>query len=242
MSRGVPPEAFPPMRRVCPDCGQSKLWKDFFPARRWEDGTVRSVRPYCRPCSKRRASEWRERNKERDNERRREAYKRRMADEETREQQRERWREEQRKLRLRREYRERDNARSRDYYRRHLQDDPEWHEYNRKRVRAYKRHRRAELRKERGGRLPIEPFRVWLRDFMDAERQETRNETESPDDVAYARIAQVLGISEHAAKRAYRRWMRESNHILIDHADALLTNLDTPARLYELWPELEVAA
>lgn len=52
--------ADPALRRtkVCARCGETKRWSEFPPRTRWEDGTVRTVFSYCRPCQVKVCRKW----------------------------------------------------------------------------------------------------------------------------------------------------------------------------------------
>lgn len=100
-----------------------------------------------------------------------------------------------------------------------------------KEPRKLRAHGRLNHSSKRG--IPIGPFREWLRSFIDQERQEDGFST------AVDQIAAALGKSRDTADRQVYRWLNESEVVPLDYADAVLTRLDSPARLYELWPELE---
>lgn len=89
-------------------------------------------------------------------------------------------------------------------------------------------------------RLPIEPFREWLDAFIAEERvvKATDRNNESEMSVVYERLALALGSDTANVKRLVHRWRNESQWIPLDYADAVLTRLDSAARLAELWPEL----
>lgn len=39
-------------KKVCAKCGVEKPWSDFYPKKKWEDGTTRTVGAYCKPCKR----------------------------------------------------------------------------------------------------------------------------------------------------------------------------------------------
>lgn len=249
-----------PAEKRCPRCEETKPCKTGFYG--WTDKRTGNWRwhTYCRECvlekTRERASspEYREKRRERD--------RKRWQDPEYRERQNARMREYDRWRRSwDAEYLETRRANSRDWKRRNEARARAYSEEYRERIRRDDelRRRRNQQRRERyaiqrdregGGRrlgkprgdrrdefLPIEPFREWLRWYLDQER-EPDAEPGKELSVAYRRIAWATGVSETAASRAVYRWLNESEHIPLGLADAVLTKLDSPARLYELWPEL----
>lgn len=154
-----------------------------------------------------------------------------------------------------RRWKERNKDRQREYNRQKriaIQSDPVRHaEELRKERERYairqdrrgvkRRVGRSELDRRRSTGLPIGPFREWLLEFREMNR-----DPDAAADKQYAgisaQIALVLGVAEAAADRAMYRWLHENQVIPLDVADAVLTHLDSPARLYELWPELAEGA
>lgn len=238
--------------KVCARCKQEKPWDEYHPRERTESGHVLRIQPYCKPCATIVRREWSQKNRERLRVVEREGRKaRKMLRPEsakaTLERQR-RWRQRRREDP---EYRERERRRQREYRARKWREDPEYRarELARKRdayARKHGRRKRSHLDRPskpstRYHMLPIEPFREWLRDYIEQNRQVTTTNrvTESGIESVYDSVAYALGHENRgAAHRAVYRWLSESQMIPLDIADALVTRLDSPARLYELWPEL----
>lgn len=239
--------------KKCARCKETKPWSEFHARLKAETGHVLKVQPYCKPCATAVRREWAARNRDHQRELQRDAY---AARKRLRPDALEAKREYQREWKRRRaqdpEWVERQRERQREYKRRRYKD-PEYRgrELARKRD-AYRRKQGGLMRRGKddrvvaldnfGQRLPIEPFRAWLTDYFDRERRDTPTERNNDSAVGhvYEQIALAIGGGREAAHRAVYRWLSESNHIPLGHADAVLTRLDSPARLYELWPELEV--
>lgn len=242
-----------PEEKRCPVCKTTKPASEFY-LKRTKAGTL-TLRSLCRACQMKKQREYRAKvradkeryeafmQKQREYHRMWREYNRDHLKEYTRE-----------RARLDRQNPERaeamrENAR-RSYWR--IRQDPE-------RYREYRQRRREEyaIRRDRAGKsprtprakrlnhsahtgLPIGPFLVWLDEFFEREREDTRTDrnTDSGYVSAYEQLATVLGRDMDAVHRAVHRWRKESKVIPLDYADAILTALDSPARLYELWPEL----
>lgn len=214
-------------------------------------------RAYCKACGVASRQEWARNNKDRMAEWRKEnaeAHKALGLREQRLAKERERYRS------MTPEQRDARRRYQREWVRKRRWSDPEWRAFlldrNRERERRiaeaqgreYKpRHARRvfyvepkELNHSVHTGLPIEPFREWLEDFFEREKVETR--TDAPSDsenvAAYRQLASALGRSEASIHRAVQRWREESQVIPLDYADKILTTLDSPARLYELWPHL----
>ncbi len=168
----------------CARCGEVKPWSAYRSRTRWEDGSTRTVRPYCRPCEN--------------------AYRIELGI----------------NARAARAYRERKKREDPDFMQRCR--DIRRMDYAMKahaEGRSYTPIVRA-VEHERGLRVPIGPFRDWLRERL-------------PHHETLGELADAIASSE----RALYRWLYEHQNVIVDNVHRALV-AEGSTELWELYPDL----
>lgn len=204
-------------RKFCATCGRWRLLTDFHVSKRSASGTALYWFGSCQACS-------RVRKRERVGARPRKYG--RLSYEET--------------LRRHKQRHEKRWASDPEYRRRRREDWRFAKEADRRR-RGVPERKFGPKSKRSAGKdmdLPIAPFREWLRAYVAEHRDPERDRVNDLPVAAYDHLALAMDVSREAAERAVYRWLNENESVRLSKADAVLTKLDSSARLYELWPEL----
>lgn len=234
-----------PDSKVCPRCKEDKPQGEYYVVRDRRRSAYK-LAVYCKPCQREYLREYHQRKRQDPEWRERERERKREWDRQNKDHVREYKREWYHRARQRPEWVERrraqDAARQRLWYRKSVRNRKLRSQWNRE-ARAIRRDKEGGRPRasagdgSQGGWLPIEPFREWLIAYRD-EMRDPLADAGSRDSAFVAQVALALGLSQDAAGRRVRDWVNVAQHIPLDKADAVLTRLDSPARLYELWPEL----
>lgn len=200
------------LTKVCSTCKAPKPWTDFYPRRKWPDGTVRLVQSSCKVCS-------------------------RIALEEIRKAKRKA--KEPRLLKLEREYQRAYYRRKRkdpEYRARRAKANAEWRRRHGVVDGPYERRVSRLDRQQRDApapMLPIGPFSDWL------EREIRLVGRDLPDDAGHG-AATLIAIRGGVDPRRVHAWRRENKTIPLDSFDSFACEYGEPSLLADLYPDLDM--